>query len=534
MRYLDFVLQILPGPEGNPVVHVQSERGQGSAPFRLPFDAASWRRADLAEVIARGRNLLAQGEGRPGAHREVGEELFEALFSGEVLRLYERCLDRIESQPDLGLRIKLMIDPREPQVAPLQDLPWELMRQPGTPEFLTLSRRRLFVRYLAVPRPIEMVRRPQVLRVLCVAASPADLPSLALDRELSNLRDAIAGSEGIEIVELETPTLEGVRRALLEQKCHILHFMGHGDFAAAEGGGALWFEGPDGGGDPIRGEDLANKLADIPSLRLAVLNACDSGGTGGAGLFAGVASSLVLGGLPAVVAMQAPISDEAAIVFSQTFYRGILVGDPVDLAVAEARQAMHSIDPGRFEWATPVVLMRIPDGHLYFSEPTDTWIDLSSTKPGVQMAARKWYQNSKVAVPVLVALIGLAGTVVTVVIGKDGPGGKTETPIESSPSPQPAEPASKPAVLPDPVPVVSFPVIVMDDATGDHLAGAQVVADEQGVSKETDSQGRCTLTVRPGLGKLRVTISLQGYRTKNVELTVFKGMDAARFRLQRR
>ncbi len=48
--------------------------------------------------------------------------------------------------------------------------------------------------------------------------------------------------------------------------------MGHGDFAAAEGS-LLWFERPDRGGDPIRGEDLANKLADIPSLRLAVLNA---------------------------------------------------------------------------------------------------------------------------------------------------------------------------------------------------------------------------------------------------------------------
>jgi hypothetical protein len=533
MSYSDFVLQILPGPIGEPVVHVQSERGEGRAPFRLPFDAATWRRADLSEVIARGRHLVVQEEeGRPGVHREIGEELFEALFSGEVLRLYERCLDRIESQPELGLRIKLMIDPREPQIAPLQVLPWELMRQPGTPEFLSLSRRRLFVRYLAVPRPIEIVRRPQVLRVLCVAASPADLPSLALDCELKNVRDAIGGAEGIEVVQLETPTLEGVRRALLEQECHVLHFMGHGDFAAAEGG-FLWFERSDGSGDPIRGEDLANKLADIPSLRLVVLNACDSGGTDEAGLFTGVATSLVLGGLPAVVAMRAPISDEAAIVFSQTFYRRLLAGDPVDLAVAEARQAMHSIDPGHFEWATPVVLMRIPDGHLYCSEPTDTWIDPSS-RPGRRMTARKWYQTPKVAVPVLVALIGLAGAFVTAVIEKLGRGGKPETPIQSNQIPQSVEPFRKPAVPPDPVQAISFPIVVIDDATEDLLAGATVAADEQGVSKETDSQGRCTLTVLPGLGKLRITISLQGYQTKNVELTVFEGMDAARFRLQRR
>lgn len=147
------------------------------------------------------------------------------------------------------------------------------------------------------------------------------------------------------------------------------------------------------------------------------------------------------------------------------------------------------------------------------------------------MAARKWYQNSKVAVPVLVALIGLAGTVVTVVIGKDGLGRKPETPAT-----QPAQgppPSAGITTIPAPGPVISFPVIVIDDTTGDHISGAQIVADEQGISTETDSQGRCSLSVRPGQGKLRVTVSRLGYRTQNVELTVFEGMDSARIRLQK-
>ena len=84
----------------------------------------------------------------------------------------------------------------------------------------------------------------------------------------------------------------------------------------------------------------------------------------------------------------------------ETFYRGLVAGDPVDLAVTEARQAVHSMDPEGFEWATPVVFMRTPDGHLY-------------APPG------RWYQNPKILILALIARIGLAGIVVPVVIGKD-------------------------------------------------------------------------------------------------------------------
>jgi hypothetical protein len=191
------------------------------------------------------------------------------------------------------------------------------------------------------------------------------------------------------------------------------------------------------------------------------------------------------------------------------------------------------MNPESFEWATPVIFLRISDGYLYALGPVETGNEVQSSEPGGQMAARRWYQTPKVAVPVLVGLIGLTGTVLTVVTRKDGPG-KPKTPIQSGPDLQPEQTISKPAAPPDPRPVASFPVIVIDDATGDHIAGAQVMADEQGVSTETDSQGRCTLNVRPGHENLRVTISRPGYQTKNVELTVFEGMDAARFRLQRK
>ncbi|HSN87195.1 MAG TPA: SUMF1/EgtB/PvdO family nonheme iron enzyme, partial [Thermoanaerobaculia bacterium] len=98
------------------------------------------------------------------------------------------------------------------------------------------------------------------------------------------------------------------------------------------------------------------------------LNACETGRTpDGADHdpFAGVATALVLGGVPAVIAMQLPIADEAAITFSRTVYDRLAAGDPVDAAVAEGRQALYAASRDTVEWAIPVLFTRIPDGRIF-------------------------------------------------------------------------------------------------------------------------------------------------------------------------
>ena len=81
--------------------------------------------------------------------------------------------------------------------------------------------------------------------------------------------------------------------------------------------------------------------------------------------YAGVATTLVELGVPAVVAMQFEISDEAAIVFAEELYMN-LIGrqDPIDAAVAEARKAVYS-EVDEIEWATPVLFLRDPDVQLF-------------------------------------------------------------------------------------------------------------------------------------------------------------------------
>src|SRR5262249_47339566 len=137
----------------------------------------------------------------------IGERLYTALFQGEARSLYERSLAALEEGE--GLRLELMLDPLDPDLAAAQALPWELIRKPGSAEFIALNPQRPVVRYLAVPLGVKAARRPNPLRILVVAANPRhpDLDRLDLERELRNLRTAVGSASNIKIVTPERPTL---------------------------------------------------------------------------------------------------------------------------------------------------------------------------------------------------------------------------------------------------------------------------------------------------------------------------------------
>ena len=119
------------------------------------------------------------------------------------------------------------------------------------------------------------------------------------------------------------------------------------------------------GRSPVSGDKLGMILHDFSSLRLAVLNACEGARAARTDPFAGVAGSLVQRDIPAVVAMQFEISDEAAIVFARGFYEPLAAGSPVDASLAAARLAMLAERSDDIEWGTPVLFMRVADGRIF-------------------------------------------------------------------------------------------------------------------------------------------------------------------------
>lgn len=374
IEYEDLEVRIETGSEGLRV-RLRSRDGNDLAPLRLPFSGA-----ELTTLLAtleariRGRKPTAEVDRHvvtgmpPGSGTDpetVGTELFRALFPGKLARLLARTLSRVEREPDRGLRIRLLFDPHEPGLAPVVALPWELLRNPDTGDFLARSHLTPVVRSLDVPRAAGRAPTSPPLRVLLVTAHPGHLPQLDLERERRAIETACEDPDWLEVDLLEHPDPTELRFRLQQGGHQVAHFMGHGDFDPDGGGRLLLADGDD--VLPVPGKLLADAVHHLPDLRLVVLNACDTGQMPrweGLDPFSGVATALVRAGLPAVVGMQFSISDTAAICFSKSFYRRLVAGFPLDAAVAEGRMDIHLTRSGGHEWATPTLYLRAPGGQL--------------------------------------------------------------------------------------------------------------------------------------------------------------------------
>jgi hypothetical protein len=171
-------------------------------------------------------------------------------------------------------------------------------------------------------------------------------------------------AQGRLIIERMAANMSELRRRLRRQEFHVFHFVGHGRYRHDWSDGVLVMEDRNARAHEVTGEELGGLLNECDQTRLAVLNACEGARGDVRDPFAGMAQSLIQQGLPAVVAMQFEITDDAAIVFAQVFYGAIADGYPVEAALAEARGAIR--DEGNpTEWGTPVLYSRAPDGRLF-------------------------------------------------------------------------------------------------------------------------------------------------------------------------
>lgn len=363
-HYDHFDLLISAGGGDAYQVRVVAAPGGGATAEPVAAPAQELRALDAAIAAWRGLTLDRDGV------RRLGAALMAWLFRGPVAQLYHAGLARIA--PGDGLRIRLRIEPAE-----LHAIPWELCYDAETAAFLAQDPRTPLVRYL-----LGTFSRGKLaggrLRVCVAAASPAGLTPLetAAD-EIARIEDALAALAGRVTVQPMTAGLDGLQDAL-RQGPNVLHFIGHGGFDV-DAGGYLVFDDGRGGPQMADAEVLASYLRGS-SVRLAVLNACESARTDPADSFAGVAPRLVQAGLPAVVAMQTRLPDAAAPVFSAAFYRGLADGLPVDAAVAAGRVALFGHAPAGACWSIPVLYLAADDGILWEAEAA------SETRPAVASA----------------------------------------------------------------------------------------------------------------------------------------------------
>jgi CHAT domain len=289
--------------------------------------------------------------------KEVGARLFSLAFGDQVKDCFRRSLD-LARQQGAGLRIRLRLK----EAGQLGKYPWEFLYDRNANRFIALSQATPIVRYLELAETVSPLKVNLPLRILAMISSPSDYPQLDGDREWAILQEALAPmvNDGKLLLErLENATLPSLHQRLQRAEYNILHFVGHGAFDERIDDGVLVLENREKRGRWTSGEELGVYLRDLDTLRLAVLNACEGARGSILDPFSGVAQSLVQQGLPAVVAMQFEITDEAAIIFSRGFYSAISDGYPVDAAMAQARKAIRAEDQG-LEWGTPVLYVRLP------------------------------------------------------------------------------------------------------------------------------------------------------------------------------
>jgi tetratricopeptide (TPR) repeat protein len=360
-HYDDFELVIQTSGETYLVQLLNSPAGQASGQFIPPFT-----QVELSNFYSRigqmRRSTRRIDSPDLEAAKKFGNQLFHAVFTGELLGQLRTSMDRCHEH-GRGLRIRLRLK----GVPALAELPWEFLYDLEQDHFLATSTLTPMVRYLDLPQSVSTLKVRPPLRVLVILAGPSNLPRLDAEGEWERLKTSLAPLEAngaILLERLPNATLDCLRRRARGDAFHILHFIGHGGFDQTAGDGVLHFEDSRGMSDPIPGQLLGNVLRDHDCLRLAVLNACEGARQSNQDPFSGVAQSLCQQRLPAVVAMQFEISDDAAKTFAEEFYGALSDGFPVDAAVSESRKALFS---GRFgqEWATPVLYMRSSSGVLF-------------------------------------------------------------------------------------------------------------------------------------------------------------------------
>ncbi|MCX5300200.1 CHAT domain-containing protein [Streptomyces sp. NBC_00193] len=360
------------------VVHAAAG-GEPSAALQLDVDGLLNRRAALeATVLASSVQARRAVSATEEPVRQVGQQLFEALFTGPVYGTY-RASSGVAQERQQRLRIILRL--KTPELALL---PWETLFDPDAEVYL--CRQEPLVRHVPArytPEPLQ-VKPP--LRILAVIASPRGLPLLDTDAERGRLEEALAeqiDAGRVELTWVPQASWDRVHGRLLEGEWHVLHFIGHGDYDESADEGLIALVDSGGGADLVEASRLADLLGEArPTPRLVVLNSCASAQGGTRDVFSSTGATLVRSGISAAAAMQFTVSDRAAIRFAHGFYAALAHGRRIDEAAQSGRIAILGTSRRTLEWITPVLYVRGDTTQLFTFTAESPSLSVPDPPPG--------------------------------------------------------------------------------------------------------------------------------------------------------
>lgn len=358
---LEMLVVLEKSDDGCMVLVRQSPAGRGETPFVNPFPAR-----ELARFWATVGDAHRTGRLTPELAtyvRATGQQLFEAVFRGEVLGCLRASFDQAQFD-HIPLRIHLDLS----TVPDLETLPWEYLYNPERKEYLTLTLASPPARYTPFQHRILPLKAPTPLRTLVMTSGPSSYPQFNVNQEWLSLLDSVdfLGAAGQMTLErLPKPTLLDLQRKLRQSDYHVLHYIGHAQFDKITGEGQLVFEDETGRSRPITGQHLGSLMRDHFGLRLVILSAPTRTQVETEyRAFLNVARSLVQRGMAAVIAPQFAVPHSAWLIYLRELYTRVAHLEPVDTAMIEARLIMGQREGGPF-WGAPVLYTRCADGCLF-------------------------------------------------------------------------------------------------------------------------------------------------------------------------
>lgn len=362
IQYDDFTLRV--DPDGEDRFRVRAESAHGEASENLSLAVTNADLACVREMLTNGWTTAHPDRSPLDAAKRIGLALYRSLFRGTVGERFTVARSAAE-RCETGLRLKL----RLAESPSLAAIPWELLFDGHS--FLALSSFTPLIRYLDIPVPVRPFPVEPPLNVLVVTSSPADLGTLDTQREFERIAGALGrlvSDDLLHLSRLYPATLAELQSELRRSSYHVLHFIGHSAFDLQANEGVLLMDDEDGYSDRVNGLRLGTILHDHPSLRLVILNSCEGASGSAADAFSSIAGGLIRWGIPAVVAMQTTVSEDAALEFATEFYAMLADFEAVETAVSEARKRLL-VSGFDVEWANPVLFFRGTDGNLFSTRP---------------------------------------------------------------------------------------------------------------------------------------------------------------------